>query len=158
MPSARDVATMLASAPVMRWNAFRWGCLANSRPPRAVRAADPRVFVPEAKVPSFQRVPRLHGNVAVVKVQSLAEPRRQSLLPDDGHKDQNGVGTARVVVLRYGPQPVVRDRRRRARPWRTTPKLRPSCRMIVASKRPLRWNSTCERSPSMPGESEAARR
>ena len=73
----------------------------------AVGAADPRESVPEAKVPSFQRAPRLHGDEAVFEVQSLAEPRRQPLLPDAGHQDQNGVGAAPVVVLRDGPQPVV---------------------------------------------------
>ena len=75
--------------------------------PVRVFLGGPRVSVPEAKVPSIERVPRLHGNVAVVKVQSLAEPRRLSLLPDARNQDQNGVGTAGVVVLRYGSQPVV---------------------------------------------------
>ena len=37
----------------------------------------------------------------------LAEPRRQPLLPDAGNQDQNDVGAAGVVVLGYGPQPVV---------------------------------------------------
>ena len=37
----------------------------------------------------------------------LAQPRRQPLLPDARHKDQNGSGAAGVVVLRYGSQPVV---------------------------------------------------
>ena len=70
-------------------------------------ADDPRGATPEAKVPSFEGVPRLHGDVGVPEVPVLAEPRRQSLLPDAGHKDQNGVGAASVVVLRYGSQPVV---------------------------------------------------
>ena len=61
----------------------------------------------DAKVPSLERVPRLHGDEAVADVPLLAEPRRPSLLPDAGHQDQNGVGAARIVVLRYGSQPVV---------------------------------------------------
>ena len=36
-----------------------------------------------------------------------AEPRRPPQLPRAGHKDQDGAGTAAIVVLRYGPQPVV---------------------------------------------------
>ena len=63
--------------------------------------------MPEAKDPSFERVPRLHGDVAVGDVPVLSEPRRQPLLPHAGHKDQNGSGTSTVVVLRYGSQPVI---------------------------------------------------
>ena len=57
---------------------------------RVVRAADPRVFAPEAKVPSFERVPGLHGDEAVIEVQLYAEPRRQPLLPYAGGQDQDG--------------------------------------------------------------------
>ena len=49
----------------------------------------------------------LHGDVAIVDVPVVAEPRRQPLLPDAGHQDQDGAGTTAVVVLCYGPQPVV---------------------------------------------------
>ena len=71
-------------------------------------AADhPRGATPEAKVPSFQRVPGLHGDEAFTEVPFLAEPRRQPLLPHAGRQDQDGVGAASVVVFRYGPQPVV---------------------------------------------------
>ena len=117
-----------------------------------------RGFAPDAKVPSFERVPRLHGNVAIVKVQSLAEPRRQALLPDAWGQDQDGAGTAGVVVPRDGPQPVVERPAPQGEALRTTPKLRPSWRVMVASKQPLRWNSTWDLSPSMPGDIEAARR
>ena len=51
-----------------------------------------------------------------------------------------------------------KSRRASPPPRRTTPNVRPSWRVMVASKRPLRWNSTCERRPSMPGESDAASR
>ena len=119
----------------------------------------PREFAPEAKVPSFERVPRLHGDEAVIEVQVYAEPRRQPLLPDAGGQDQRGFGAARVVVPRYGPQPVVE------RPAPQGQALadhaeRPAVveGVMVASKRPLRWNSTRDRRPSMPGESDAARR
>ena len=64
-------------------------------------------FTPEAKVPSFERVPRLHNDVGVAENQVHAEPRRQPLLSDAKGKDQNGVRAACVVVLRYGSQPVV---------------------------------------------------
>ena len=74
---------------------------------RVVRAADPRVFVPEAKVPSFEGVPGLHADVAVADVPLLAEPRRQSLLPDAGRQDQDGAGATGVVVPRDCSQPVV---------------------------------------------------
>ena len=75
---------------------------------REEAAADhPRGATPRAKVPSFESVPRLNGNVAVANVPVLAEPRRQPLLPHAGHQDQDGAGTSAVVVLRYGPQPVV---------------------------------------------------
>ena len=72
------------------------------------------------------------------------------------------MGLKGVVVPRDGPQPVV-ERQKAAGPApppprRTTPNVRPSWRVMVASKRPLRWNSTCERRPSMPGESDAASR
>ena len=36
-------------------------------------------------------------------------------------------------------------------PWDTMPKLRPSWRVMVASKRPLRWNSTSVREPVCAG-------
>ena len=39
-----------------------------------------------------------------------------------------------------------------------TPKVRPSWRVMVASKRPLRWNSTCDRSEPVPGDIDAASR
>ena len=54
---------------------------------RAVRAADPREVAPEAKVPSFERVPGLHGDVGVPEVQSLAELPRQSLFPHARNQD-----------------------------------------------------------------------
>ena len=73
-----------------------------------VRAPEqPRGLLPEAKVPPFERVPRLHSDEEVPEIDAIAEPRRQPLLPDAGRQDQNGVGAARVVVLRYGSQPVV---------------------------------------------------
>ena len=68
---------------------------------------DPRRATPEAKVSSFERVPGLHGDEAVTEVPFLTEPRRQPLLPDARNQDQDGVGAAGVVVLRYGPEPVV---------------------------------------------------
>ena len=101
---------MLASAPVTAVRTLSAGAAVRTHVlQRAVRAANPRVFVPEAKVPSFQRVPGLHGNVAVVKSSVAdAEPRRQSLLPDAGGQDQDGARDgASVVVPRDGPQPVV---------------------------------------------------
>ena len=128
---------------------------------REEAAADhPRCAAPEANVSSFQRVPGLHSDVAVGDVPLLAEPRRQPLLPYAGHQDKDGAGTSAVVVLGYGPQPVVERPapQGQAALWRTTPKLRPSCRVMVVSKRPLRWNSTWDRSPSMPGDIEAASR
>ena len=39
-----------------------------------------------AAVLALQRVPGLHGNVAVVDVPVVAEPRRQPLLPHAGHQ------------------------------------------------------------------------
>ena len=38
-------------------------------------AEHPRWVTPEATVPSFERVPGLHGNEAVTEVALLAEPR-----------------------------------------------------------------------------------
>ena len=70
-------------------------------------------------------------------------------------------GLKGVVVPRDGPQPAVERPAPQGQPplpRRTTPNVRPSWRVMVASKRPLRWNSTCERRPSMPGESDAASR
>ena len=58
-----------------------------------------------------------------------------------GNQDQDGVGAAGVVVLGYGPQPVVEGAPAQGQAL-TTPKLRPSWSVTVASKRPLRWNST----------------
>ena len=68
--------------------------------------------MPKAKVLSFQRVLGLHGNVAVTEVPFPTGPRRQSLLPNTGHKDQNsrGGGCSRTqlwtqaVVERPAPQ------------------------------------------------------
>ena len=73
----------------------------------APAAEHERGATPEPKVPSFERVPRLHGDVAVAEIQVHAEPRRQPLLPDAGRQDQRGFRAARVVVLGYGPQTVV---------------------------------------------------
>ena len=73
-----------------------------------VRASEqPRGLLPEAKVLPFERIPRLHGDVGVPEIDALAEPPRQPLLPHAGNQDQDGVGAAGVVVLGYGPQPVV---------------------------------------------------
>ena len=54
---------------------------------RVVRAADPREVAPEAKAPSFESVPGLHGDVGVPEVQSLAELPRQSLFPHARNQD-----------------------------------------------------------------------
>ena len=70
-------------------------------------------------------------------------------------------GLKGVVVPRDGPQPVVERPAPQGQPPPppgTTPNVRPSWRVMVASKRPLRSNSTCERRPSRPGESDAASR
>ena len=69
---------------------------------REERAADhERRAAPVAKVLPLQRVPGLHGNVAVVDVPVVAEPRRQPLLPHAGHEDQDGAGATGVAVLGY---------------------------------------------------------
>ncbi len=85
-----------------------WLAVGAHRLQRVVREAEqPRGFAPEAQVPSFERVPGLHGNVAVTEAVVDAEPRRPPKLPCARHKDQDGAGTPPVAVLRYGPQPVV---------------------------------------------------
>ena len=114
-------------------------------------------------LPPFESVPGLHGDEAVMEIQVYAEPRRQPLLPDARRQDLGGHGAkgcsrtsrwpsaGRRETGAAGPAPP-------PLPRRTTPNVRPSWRVMVASKRPLRWNSTCERRPSMPGESDAASR
>ena len=98
-----------------------------ARPSSRRTCADhPRGATPGAKVPAFQRVPGLHGDVAIPEVPVLAEPRRQPFLPYAGHKDQDGAGTSAVVVPRYGPQPVVERPATQGQALATTPKLRPS--------------------------------
>ena len=73
-----------------------------------IRAAEPKLGVtPEAKVASFERVSRLHGDEAVAEIQVQAEPRRQPLFPNARRQDQSGFGAARVVILRYSSQPIV---------------------------------------------------
>ena len=98
-----------------------------ARPSSRRTCADhPRGATPGAKVPAFQRVPGLHGDVAIPEVPVLAEPRRQPFLPYARHKDQDGAGTSAVVVPRYGPQPVVERPATQGQALATTPKLRPS--------------------------------
>ena len=63
------------------------------------------------------------------------------------------LGIARNTVRPYlnTPEALVPTLRKRR-----ASKLRPSWSVMVASKRPLRWNSTRDRSPSAPGDIEAA--
>jgi len=75
---------------------------------RVVRTAEQhRGPPPDAEVALFKRVPRFNGDVGVAETHLHAEPRCEPLLPDTGRQDQNRVGTARVVILGYAPQPVV---------------------------------------------------
>ena len=82
---------------------------------------------------------------------ALGERPRQPLLAGAGNQDQDDIGTTGESY-----SAMVRDRRGRARPRRTTRKLRPSWRVMMASNRPMRWSSICDLRPSMPGESDSA--
>ena len=122
-------------------------------------AADhPRGATPEAKVPSFQRVPGLHGDEALTEVPFLAEPRRQPLLPDAGRQDQDGVGVPCVVVLCYGAQPVVEGPAPQGQALAHHAERSAVVEGDGGDEAPPSVELHVRRSPSMPGESEAASR
>ena len=65
-------------------------------------AEHPRGFTPEAQVPCFERVPRLHGDEAVMEIPFNAEPRRQPPLPDAGRQDRDGACSRTPLWLSAG--------------------------------------------------------